>query len=276
MHCKFFLLAVSLIADPAFANPCKPKGTNVTSTVESSVTVIVDDTTTAAASETTSESSATTEVSVTTTLEASTTATTPSEATTVTSGAETSLATTSEAETTTDSVSTSTAPAANPTYVLIANGGNLNNQQPQSNIELTSALIFDPASPMTGGVRTFTIEPITDRLKDANGEAYVCAYYEGSRGMSPPPLVGYCNPENTGPNKASEYLKCQVDGGALSCSVPRTTCEGTVCTTPAGNDVYDKFFTDANGAVGGKSYFWYIGTGSPVGITPFSITVAEV
>ncbi|KAF5689855.1 hypothetical protein FDENT_4169 [Fusarium denticulatum] len=192
-----------------------------------------------------------------------------------TSGVNTSLATTSETETTTDAVST-TAPAANPTYALLANGGNLNNQQPQSNIELTSAFIFDPASPMTGDVRTFTIEPITSRLKDANGEAYVCAYYEGSRGMSPPPVVWYCNPNNTGPNKGSEYLKCQVDSGALSRSVPRTTCEGTVCTTPVGNDVYDKFFTDANGAIGGKSYFWYMGTVNPVGITPFSMTVADV
>ncbi|KAF5641455.1 het-domain protein [Fusarium tjaetaba] len=231
-------LYICLLLCPS-PNPASVVATlDVTSTGESSVTAVIEDTTTTAASETTAEDATTTEVPVQTILE--TTATANTEATMP--------------------VSTSTAPAANPTYALRANGGNLTNQQPQSNIELTSALIFDPASPMTGGVRTFTVEPITGCLKDANGEAYVCAYYEGSRGMSPPPVVGYCNPNNTSPNKSSDYLKCHIDSGALSC----------------GNDVYDKFFTDANGAIGDKSYFWYIGTGSPVGITPFSITVAEM
>ncbi|KAF5606281.1 hypothetical protein FPCIR_82 [Fusarium pseudocircinatum] len=147
------------------------------------------------------------------------------------SGVDTSLATTSETETTTDAVST-IAPASNPTYALLANGGNLNNRRHHSKIELTSAFIFDPSSPMTGSVRTFTIKPTTGRLKDANGEAYVCVYYEGSRGMSPPPVFGYCNPNNSAPNKGSEYLKCKVESGALSSSVPGTTCEGRFALPP--------------------------------------------
>lgn len=64
--------------------------------------------------------------------------------------------------------------------------------------------------------------------------------------------------------------------------VPRTTCQEDdddvlICTTSAGNNVYNKFYTDANGvSAGDKTYFWYIGSGSPVGITPFSVTAAEV
>ncbi|EXK30576.1 hypothetical protein FOMG_13368 [Fusarium oxysporum f. sp. melonis 26406] len=185
-------------------------------------------------------------------------------------------------EASTQQIYTSTAPAANPTYSLLANGGNLSNQQLQSNTELTSYLIFDPAIPQTGSVRTFTIEPTTGRLQDANGAAYVCAYYAGSRGISSPPLVAYCDPSNTGPNKPFEYLKYQVDSGALLCSVPRTTCQEDdddvlIRTTSAGNNVYNKFYTDANGvSAGGKTYFWYIGSGSPAGVTPFSVTAAEV
>ncbi|KAH7240044.1 uncharacterized protein BKA55DRAFT_542641 [Fusarium redolens] len=299
MHRNIFLLAVGLIAGSAFASPCKPQGTtsvfttsDVTSTVDSSVTTILVDTTTAATSDatsevpTTAEVSSTAELSVTTSLEASTTATIASDTTTLTSDSEsstvTSVVTTSEAETTTAAISTSTAPEAIPTYSLLANGGNLNNQQPQSNIELTSLLVFDPAYLQTGGIRTFTIEPTTGHLQDANGAAYLCAYYEGSRGISSPPPVGYCDPSNTGPNKPFAYLKCQVSSGALSCNAPRTTCEDgddnmPVCTTPAGNNVYNKFYTDTNGIrPGGKSSYWYIGTDSPDRLTPLSITAAEV
>ncbi|KAF4436122.1 hypothetical protein FACUT_6694 [Fusarium acutatum] len=282
MHCNIFLLAVGLIADAAFASPCKPHGTTsavttsgVTSTVESSVTTIVEDTTTTVASET-SELPTTTELSVTTMLEGSTTATTASDAATVTSAAETSVATTSEGETTTTAVSTSTAPAANPTYSLLATGGNLNNAQPQGNIEMTSLLVFNPSNPQTGGTRTFNIEPSTGRLQDANGGTYVCAYYGSSPSTSSPPPITYCNPTNTGTNKAYDYLTCEVVSGTLSCTAPQTICQedediGLSCLTPQ-DDVYDQFFTERRATGMGTTDFWYISTGSPSGLNPISIT----
>ncbi|SCV47030.1 uncharacterized protein FFB14_09567 [Fusarium fujikuroi] len=274
MHCNIFLLAVSLIADAAFASPCKPQGTttvtttsDVTSTVESSITTIVEDTTTAVASETT-EVSSTTDVSVTTTLESSTAAATSSDATTVTSEAETTTA-----------ASTSTAPAANPTYSLLATGGNLNNAQPQGNIEMTSVLVFNPALPQTGGIRTFNIEPSTGRLQDANGGTYVCAYFGSSPNTSTPPTIAYCNPTNTGTNKAYDYLTCEVVRGKLSCTAPQTICQedediGLSCLTPQ-DDVYDQFFTERRVTGMGTTDFWYISTGSPSGFNPISITAAQ-
>ncbi|KAF5700733.1 hypothetical protein FGLOB1_10613 [Fusarium globosum] len=275
MHCNIFLLAVSLIADAAFASPCKPQGTttvattsDLTSTVESSITTFVEDSTTVAASETT-EASSTTEASVTTTLESSTAAATSSDATTVTS----------EAEITTTAASTSTAPAANPTYSLLASGGNLNNVQPQGNIEMTSVLVFNPSNPQTGGIRTFNIEPSTGRLQDANGGTYVCAYFGSSPNTSTPPTIAYCNPTNTGTNKAYDYLTCEVVGGTLSCTAPQTICQedediGLSCLTPQ-DDVYDQFSTERRVTGMGTTDFWYISTGSPSGFNPISITAAQ-
>nr|RBQ86036.1 hypothetical protein FVER53263_13728 [Fusarium verticillioides] len=279
MHQRFILLAVGLIADAAMASPCKPSGTtsaatsDVTRVTESSVTTTLGDTTTTIASET-AELPTTNGLSVTTTLEGSVTVTTASGTTAVTSEAETSAATTSEAET------TSTAPAADPTYSLLANGGNLNNAQPQGNIEMTSVLVFNPALPQTGGIRTFNIEPSTGRLQDANGGTYVCAYYGSSPDTSSPPTIAYCNPSHTGTNKGYDYLKCEVAGGVFSCTAPQTTCQtvegvGLSCVTPQ-NDVYDRFFTERRSTGMGTTDFWYIGSGSPSGFNPISITALEV
>ncbi|KAF4946638.1 hypothetical protein FGADI_11026 [Fusarium gaditjirri] len=286
MHYNIFLLATGLVADVAFASPCKPYGTTsmvttsgVTSTVESSVTAIMEGTTTTVASEI-SELSTTTELPVSTALEASTTATTASDAATVTFKAETSAVTTTEAETTTTAVSISTTPAANPTYSLLANGGNLNNAQPQGNIEMTSVLVFNPSLPQSGGIRTFNIEPSTSRLQDADGGTYVCAYYGSSPNTSTPPTIAYCHPTLTGTNKAYDYLTCEVVSGTLSCTAPQTICQedediGLSCLTPQ-DDVYDQFFTERRSTGQGTTDFWYIGTGSPGGLNPLSITAAQV
>ncbi|KAG5784377.1 hypothetical protein H9Q69_010566 [Fusarium xylarioides] len=269
MHCNVFLLAVGFIADAAMASPCKPSGTtsaatsDVTRATESSVTTTLGDTTTTIASET-SELLTTTGLSLTTTLEGSVTTTAASGTTTVTSEAET----------------TSTAPAANPTYSLLANGGNLNNAQPQGNIEMTSVLVFNPALPQTGGIRTFNIEPSTGRLQDANGGTYVCAYYGSSPDTSSPPTIAYCNPSHTGTNKGYDYLKCEVVGEVFSCTAPQTFCQddediGLSCLTPQ-DDVYDQFFTERRVTGMGTTDFWYIGSGSPSGLDPISITALKV
>ncbi|PNP76044.1 hypothetical protein FNYG_10602 [Fusarium nygamai] len=279
MHCRFLLLAVGLIADAVMASPCKPSGTTSAATsdvargTESSVTATLGDITTTIASET-SELPTTAGLSVTTTLEGSVTVTTASGTSTVTSEAETSVVTTSEAET------TSTAPVANPTYSLLANGGNLNNAQPQGNIEMTSVLVFNPALPQTGGIRTFNIEPSTGRLRDTNGGTYVCAYYGSSPDTSSPPTIAYCNPSHTGTNEGYDYLKCEVVGGVFSCTAPQTTCQngegiGLSCTTPQ-DDVYDQFFTERRVTGMGTTDFWYIGTGSPSGFNLVSITASKI
>ncbi|KAF5570141.1 hypothetical protein FPHYL_1417 [Fusarium phyllophilum] len=273
MQYSVFLLAVGLIADVAMASPSSAATSDVTRATESSVTTTLGDTTTTIASET-SELPTTTGLSVTTTLEASVIVTTASGTTTVTSEAETSATTTSEAET------TSTAPAANPTYSFLANGGNLNNAQPQGNIEMTSVLVFKPALPQTGGTRTFNIEPSTGRLQDANGGTYVCAYYGSSPDTSSPPIIAYCNPSHTGTNKGYDYLKCEVVGGVFSCTAPQTFCQddedvGLSCLTPL-EDVYSQFFTERRVTGMGTTDFWYIGTGSPSGLNPISVTASKV
>ncbi|CAG7561906.1 unnamed protein product [Fusarium equiseti] len=214
-----------------------------TTNADVSIATTSDDATTTVASDFTSELVTSTEAP---SMELSLTASLGASITTAVES-ETYIATSTEPEI----VSSSKVPAAIPTYSLLANGGNLNNQQPQSNMELASPLIFDPASPQTGGIRIFTIEPTTGHLQDSKSGAYVCAYYGGSRDVSSPPLVRYCDVSQAGSNQAFDYLTCRVVGGALSCTLPRTTCEcdddKTVCTTPAGNDVYSTFYTNPTG-----------------------------
>ncbi|KAF5660616.1 hypothetical protein FHETE_8857 [Fusarium heterosporum] len=260
MQYSVFLLAIGFYAvDSVVAGPCKPNR----STSEGTTTV-----TSAATIESTSAilTTSTVALSDTTTLEVPTTTTTSEDNTTTAPETETSVIT-SAAE------SSSTGPVAQPTYVLRASGGGLNNAQPQGNGQPGTFIGFDPVQLSGAVTRTYTLEPSTGRLQDAVSQVYVCAYYGGSASERSPPFIISCYNGATGVDQKQSYLNCKIENGRLSCTARKTFCtedadDNLTCSTPPGDNVYDTFFTDSRS-------FWYISSGSPTGVSSISISAEK-
>ncbi|KAF5717675.1 hypothetical protein FMUND_5621 [Fusarium mundagurra] len=244
MRFSALLLGVGFIAtDSVFAGPCKPKSSSSDAIATTSLTSAIESITTDLETSTDISSETTTSEATTTTVVVQTTATTLDDQTTT----DMTTTTTAEAEST-----ATTAPA--PTFKIVSGGGAVDGALLQGLDEEGHLMMFNPNSTLEDyKPRTFTIEPSTGRVKDKDGGYYICAYYQWT-GHVAPATIGGCT-SSPGPDARSNYIKCRVVDGKLSCTVPQTVCtrdifdrlHPLVCVTSTRDEVYDKFYYQTSG-----------------------------
>ncbi|PNP86008.1 hypothetical protein FNYG_01064 [Fusarium nygamai] len=215
---------------------------------------------TSAIEPTTTDLETSTDISPEITTSEATTTTAVVQTTATTLDAQTTTTTTLDDQTTTDMTTTTaeaestTTAAASPSFKVVGGGGAVDGALLQGLDEEGHLMMFNPNSPLEDyKPRTFTIEPSTGRVKDEDGGYYIWAYYQWT-GHVAPATIGGCT-GSPGPDARSNYIKCRVIDGKLSCTVPQTVCtrdifdrlHPLVCVTSTSNEVYDKFYYQTSG-----------------------------